>query len=278
VREIGSIFDAILQAPRAKSMRNAWFGWLTLCALAATSGCRTPSPDWSGTWKLNPSKSNFRGPVFTISISADAEYRYDDGRSSFTLRCDGKYRPIGKNRTQSCATTSPTALDLTRKENGVKINAYHWELSSGGKVLTSTATAFRPSGAVITAQVVASRISGSKGFAGQWRNTGYVQQHADRILRVDSRALHIGYPNAGQYVDAPLDGVDAAMHGPNAPQGVTYAVRPAGPRKFFILTKRNGKVINQEFLELSNDGRVVTDSWWPPSQPNDKGRLVYEKN
>jgi hypothetical protein len=33
--------------------------------------CRAPSPDWNGAWKLNPSKSSFQGPIFTISISAD---------------------------------------------------------------------------------------------------------------------------------------------------------------------------------------------------------------
>ena len=71
-------------------MRNAWFSCVIFCALAATSACRKPSPDWNGTWKLNPSKGNFQGPIFTISISADGEYRYDDGRSSFTFAAMGR--------------------------------------------------------------------------------------------------------------------------------------------------------------------------------------------
>jgi hypothetical protein len=163
-------------------MRSAWFSWVVFCALTATLGCRAPSPDWSGTWKLDPSKS-YQGPLVTISISADGEYRYDDGGSSFTFRCDGKDRPIGKNRTQACVKGSATTLDLTRKENGAKMNAYHWELSADGKVLTAIVTAFRPSGPVTTSQVVASRVSGSSGIAGQWRDTSYLQRHADMILR-----------------------------------------------------------------------------------------------
>jgi hypothetical protein len=257
-------------------MRNAWFGRVIFCALAATLGCGAPSPDWNGTWKMNLSKSSFQGPIFTISIPADGEYRYDDGVSSFTIRCDGKDRPIGTNRTQACVKSSATVLDLTRKENGVKTNAYHWELSAGGKVLTSTATAFRPGGPIITAQIVASRVSGSDDFAGQWRDPGYLQQHADMTLRLDSQALHIGYPSADQYMDAPLDGADAAVRGPY-PGGVTYAARLAGQRKVLILMKRVGKVLNQESLELSDDGRVITDSWWNPDQPAGKGTLVYEK-
>jgi hypothetical protein len=258
-------------------MRRARFGWIVFCALVATSGCRAPSPDWNGAWKLNPSKSNFQGPLFTTSISTDGEYRYDDGRSSFNFRCDGKDRPIGKNRTQACVKSSAKVLDLTQKENGVKTTANHWELSAGGEVLTLRATAFRPNGPFVTIQVVASRISGSNDFAGQWRDTSYLQRHADMTLRLDSQALHIGYPSAGQYIDAPLDGVDAAMQGPHAPQGTTYAVRLAGRREFLTLTKHNGKAILQGSLRLSGDGKVIAVSWWSPGQPTGKGTLVYEK-
>jgi hypothetical protein len=168
-------------------MRNACSGWVIFCALAATLGCRAPSPDWNGTWKLNPSKSNFQGPILTISISVDGEYRYDDGNASFVFRCDGKDRPIPKNRTLACVKSSATVLDLTQKEDGVKTNAYHWELSADGKVLTATATEFRPSGPVVKGRAVTSRLSGSNDFAGQWQDTSYLQRHADMTLRLDVR-------------------------------------------------------------------------------------------
>ncbi len=258
-------------------MRRAWFSWAFFCASAATLGCRATSPDWNGTWKLNPSKSDYRRLVVTISISTDGEYRYDDGRSSFTFRCDGNDQSIAKNRTQTCVEGSATTLDLTQKENGAKTSAYHWELSADGKILTATATAFRQSGPVTTSQVVASRISGSNGFAGQWRDTSYLQRHADMILRLDSQTLHLSYPSAGQYVDAPFDGVDTAVQGPHAPEGITYSVRLAGRREIHTLTKRNGKALTQGSLELSDDGRVITDSWWNPARPTDKGVFVYEK-
>ena len=258
-------------------MRNAWFSCFILCALAATSSCRTPSPDWNGTWKMNPSKGNFQGSIFTISISPDGEYRADNGTSSFTFRCDEKERPIGNNRTEACVKSSDTVLDRTRKENGAKTNAYHWELSADGKVLTTTATAFRPTGPVITGQIVASRVSGSNGFAGQWRDPSYLQQHADTTLSLDTRTLHIGYPSAGEYTDAPLDGVDAAVRGPHVPEGLTDAVQLVRRREISILAKRNGKVVEQISLELSTDGRVITYSWWNPDRPTDRGRFVYER-
>ena len=258
-------------------MRNAWFSWVIFFALAAASGCRTPSPDWNGSWKMNPSKGNFQGLIFTISISADGEYRYDNGYSSFTFRCDGKDRPTRENRTQACVKSSPTVLDLTQKENGVKTRVAHWELSGDGTVFTSTGTAFRPTGPVVTGKVVASRVSGSNGFAGQWRDPSYLQQHSDMTLSLDTQTLHIGYPSAGQYIDAPFDGVDAAVRGPDVPEGLTDAVRLVRRREISILAKRNGKVVTQESLELSGDGRVITYSWWNPDRPTDKGTLVYER-
>jgi hypothetical protein len=259
-------------------MRNARFGWVVFYALAATLvGCRSSS-DWSGTWKLNPTKSNFQGTIFTISTSADGEYRFDDGVSGFTFRCDGKDRPIGENRTRACVKSSFTTLDLTTKnENGIKTRVSHWEISGDGTILTSRATEFRSGGPVITSQVVASRISGSNDFAGQWRDPSYLQRHADLTLKLDSQMLHISYPSAGQYVDAPLDGIDTAVRGPHAPDGVTYSVSLAGWRAISILTKHNGKPLTQSSFELSDDGRVMTESWWPQGHPSDKSTLVYER-
>lgn len=183
---------------------------------------------------------------------------------------------MGNNRTRACVKISDTILDMTRKENGVKTNAYRWELSSDRNILTSTVTEFRPSGPVITGQLVASRISGSNDFGGQWRDTSFLQRHADMTLRLDSQMLHIDYPGATQYIDAPLNGIDAPVNGPH-PEGITYSVRLAGRRELLTLTKRNGKVVIQGSLELSADGRVITDSWWNPGRPTDKGAFVYEK-
>ena len=227
-------------------MMKVWFGSVIFCALAAILGCRAPSPDWNGTWQLNLSESSFQGPIFTISISADGEYRYDDGNSSFVLRCDGKDRPIGNNRTQVCVKRSATVFDITHKENGERTSANNWELSVDGKLFTSTATAFRPSGPVITSHTISSRLSGpSNSFTGQWRDMSYLQRHADMTVRLDSETLHLSYPSAGQYIDAPFDGVEAAVLGPHAPEGTTYTIRPVGKRKIFTLTKRNGKPLTQ---------------------------------
>jgi len=258
-----------------KAMKNGWLWIVIVCALFVTQGCRAPSADWNGTWKLSHTKSNYQGKVLTISISADSEYRFDE-TSSHTIRCDGKDQPIGNSRTLICIKSGVTALDITLKENGVKTRATHDELSTDGKMFTTTVTEFRPSGPVVTSRTIFSRLSGANGFAGQWLDTIYLQQHADMTLRLDNQVLHIDYPSAGQHIDAPLNGAEAAVRGSYA-DGTTFATRVAGRRELLTLTKRNGKVLSQGSLKLSNDGRTVTDSWWNPDRPDDKGMLVYEK-
>jgi hypothetical protein len=253
------------------------FLWISFWASVAALGCQTPSPDWNGRWKLNPKESSYQGQVLTILISGDGEYRFDEGNWSSAFFCDGKDRPIGNNRRRACVKSGVTALDITLKENGVKMRATHDELSTDRKFFTTTVTEFRPDGPVITSQIVFSRLSGSDDFAGQWRDTIYLQQHAEMTLRLDDRVLHIDYPSSDQHIDAPLDGADAAVRGSHTPEGTTYAVRPVGNREFLVVTKRNGKAFTQGTLELGNDGRTITDTWWNSDRPAVKGTLVYEK-
>ena len=277
LRRILSIEDfEALNWAKGKAMRNERLGWIVvICALFLTQGCRTPSLDWTGKWKLNPTQSNYPGRILTISISADNEYSFDE-KSNHTIRCDGKNQPIGNNRTLICVKLGTTALEITLKENGVKTRATHDELSSDGKVFTTTVTEFRPNGPV-TSQIVFSRLTGADGFAGKWLDTIYLQQHADMTLRLDNQTLHIDYPGADQHIDAPVDGVEAAVRGSYA-DGTTFSARVAGRREFLTMTKRNGKVLSQGSLQLSNDGRIITDSWWSPDRPDYKGTLVYDKD
>jgi hypothetical protein len=279
---VGCTVSAILARSGLTSAMNWKSAPTVLAAIVASalvSACNAqlPSPDWNGSWKLNPSKSSFRGPILTISISADGEYRYDDGSLTFAFRCDGKDRPTTKDRTRACVKSTTTVLDLTQKENGVKTSVSHWELSADGNVFKATKTVFRADGPVVLGQLVASRVSGSNDFDGQWRDTSFLQRHSDMTLRLEAQTLHINYPNAEQHIDAPLNGVDVAVGGAHAPEGTTYTPRVAGSREIDYLTKHNGTVVEQGSLKLSSDGRAVVDSWWNPDRPNDKGSLVYEK-
>lgn len=258
-------------------MRLKELGWVLNCLLFVTLGCRSSFIQWNGKWRLNPLKSSFQGPVFTITVSADGEYQWHDGTSSYAFRCDGKFRPIEKNGLQACVKTSPTMLRLLRRENGTDTKSYLWELSEGGRIFTSTASTNYPTRTVVTGQLIASRLSGSLGFAGLWRNTTYLQQHAILMLKLDDHVLHVDYPSAGQHIDAPLDGVDTPVQGSRVLDGSTCSVRHVGSREFDTVTRRYGKVTTEVIMKLGGDGETITESWRNSDQPNDKGILVYDK-
>jgi hypothetical protein len=267
------ILVCTLEEGRVRKLR---FDWVCCAFVVATAGCQVSSRGWNGMWKLDLGKSSYPGQILTISNPAEGEYRFDES-SSHTIHCDGKDHTLGNNRTLVCVRNGVTTLDISLKENGAKTRATHDELSSDGKAFTTTVTEFRPGGPTITSQIVFSRLSGSDGFAGRWRDISYLQQHAEMALRLEKQTLHIDYPNAGQHIDAPLDGSDAPILGPGTLTGATYAVRLAGHHKFVATAKRNGKLFTQGSLELSNDGRTITDSWWNPDRPDIKGVLLYEK-
>jgi hypothetical protein len=168
-------------------------------------------------------------------------------------------------------------IDTTTKENGVKVSTGHLELSADGKMLTSDRTSVLPDGSVKSRKSVYSRTSGSMGFAGGWKDTRHFESRPQLLLSLDQQRLHISFSEGGQYIDLPLDGSDAPMHGPGVPQGLTMAVKSHGPREFLTEKKVGNNIVNQGFLRLSMNGRTLVEEYWRPSQPEQKARLVYDK-
>lgn len=251
----------------------AYAGFVWMSAL----GCFASPPVWNGTWKLNQSKSNIPGPSFSITLLPTGEYRSDNGTYNYNFRCDGKEYITRLSHTISCVQTSVSEMDTTSKEDGKKVGTAHWELSDDGKTLTVKGTATGADGAFKATERVYLRTSGSSGFAGGWRDTKRLESRPQLVLALNERSLHIAFSENGQYMDPPLDGTDAPCHGPSVPQNLTIAIKPNGPREFLTLRKLDGKVVNQGFLRLSVDGRTLVEEYWPPSRPDEKATLVYER-
>ena len=258
-------------------MRNFWLSGVALCRLFGAQGCRAPSPDWNGTWKVNIAKSSFQSPLLTITVSPNDEYHLTEGNSTHDLRCNGKDQPVGKSRTVVCVKQGDTVLNITQMEGGIKTLTTRDELSTDRKTFTITTTEFRSNGPVTTSRMMLSRLSGSDGFGGQWRDTSYLQQHAEMNLRLDKQALNIDYPDAGQSIDAPLNGVDVPVGGPRAVTGSTIAVRLIGKRDLVLITKLHGQVFSQSSLKLSGDRKSLIYSSSKPDQSVHENMLVYER-
>jgi hypothetical protein len=204
-------------------MRKSCLGWtFTGLIWMAALGRSRALPVWNGAWKLNGSKSSIAGPNFSITISPEGAYHYDNGTFRYGFRCDGKEYPTTPSRVISCSQTSTFVIDTTSKENGANVATAHWELSADGKMLTVRGTSIQSDGPVKPGEVIYSRTAASTGFAGGWSNTKCLKSRPQLLLASSEGSLHIGFSDGGQYRDAP-------MHGPGVPQGLTMAINPHGP-------------------------------------------------
>ena len=236
------------------------------------------SNDWSGTWKLDPAKSQIYGPTLRISRSPDGVYHNSGriGRANFD--CDGNGHSVSESLTISCAQKNGGTLEISGFNGGSKVSTAHWELSNHENALTIQGTMFQPDGSAKSTENHFTRTSGSTGFVGGWRNAEPFEGLAS-ILQTSVRdnAFHLSYPGREIHVDAFFDGTSAAIHTPLFPSGATIALSQRGPRAFSLTTKLNGQVVYVENWQISADGRSLTQSSWFSSSPKEKYVLDYEK-
>lgn len=241
------------------------------------SGCGPPSV-WSGNWKLDQSRSSEPGPAFTISIPSLGEYRYSIERSGYNFRCDGKDYPATSGYTFSCLQKSPSEFESITKRNGTTLATADWDLSPDNRKLTIRSKTADPKAPVKSSQNVYDRLTGTTGFAGDWRNPKILETRP-QVLYLSRRweSLHFAYPEARQYTNAPLDGSDAVIHGPLMSDDFTMSLKPNGPQEFLQTYKQKGEILREGTLRIADDLHTLTIESWHPENPSQKTVLVFTK-
>lgn len=249
--------------------------------VAATACGGLPSPDWNGTWQLNPAKSDLPGPTIIISITPDGVYNTANPGGDVSFRCDGNETALGTGIgsgpfTFYCTQKSSSDIELTIFRNGSKSHTQRLELSPDEKVLRIKT--FQADGSVKSKESTYTRTSGSTGFAGGWRNENpFETTPSIWQISVDSHGLHWSLPKQNQHGDAVLDGSDAVLHSPDSKKETSIALKGRSPREIDVTKKRNGEVVSVGYWRISADGRSLTSSYWAPASPNQKALLVYDK-
>lgn len=251
---------------------------LSVAILIPLAGCFGPPSPWNGTWRLDQSKSSIPGPSFTLSTPSAGEYRFAIDDIAYNFRCDGKDYPIPANGRISCMQTSAAALDTTMKRSGSTQSISAWEVSSDGKFLTIKWNAKLENGSTRAVEKVYERLTGTNGFAGDWRDTKRLESRPQFLItRRQWQSMYLSYPQARQFTNAPLDGSDAAIQSPATAPGFTMSVKANGPREFLTTYKHSGQIYRQGTLQLADDGQTLLDSTWRPENPSEKTVLTYVK-
>jgi hypothetical protein len=265
-------FSDCIAAAATRTVRGVCVGLI----LIPTVSCHGASPDWNGTWKLNPAKGDIPGPSIVVSISPDGTWHNSSrGGASLDYRCDGKDYQANHILTVNCRQVNSSDAKLTGFKNGAKLFVAHWELSPDGKALSVKSTSFHTDGTVQEREKRYTRTSGSVGFAGGWKNVNPLEEAPSiQKISLQGHTLHRYLPENDRHLDVTLDGTDAAL---GEPAGATFALEERSPRELSSKMKQYGKVVSIGNWQISADGRSLTESYWVPSSPNEKVVLVYEK-
>lgn len=245
-------------------------------ALLCAPVLRAQSP-FAGTWKSDAPQAS---GTITYSRSPDGREHYSNNRNSeYEFAIDGKEYPTDRPAsTVIWNKAGDSAWDCTEKIRKRVIRKIRLALSSDGQTLTTTYTWFNPGDRTAPGSTIFIRLSGGPGLEGKWK----------MIKRIEEPdILTIAFPVPGQmymYIDpidntwaGPPDGTFMAVQSPMSPSGMTTAYRIASPRKMTFEVKSADKTTSLGTMEVSEDGKRLTRTTWPPGKEDEKRILILVK-
>ncbi len=216
---------------------------------------------FAGTWKLNPAKSKLSDQM-KVEAAGPNKYTFIfSGDNSETIVADGADQPGIFGTTFAVTVLSPNQWKVVRKAGGrVTISAI-WDLSADGKTLTDNFTGYRADGSTSNLLYKYSRAeAGGSGFAGTWESTSEQvnSSYEMQIETFDNSGLSFINPAQKTTKSIKFDGNDYAAEGPNLPAGYATSGRRLGNRAVELTDKINGKVLDTQQVEVSEDGKTLT--------------------
>jgi hypothetical protein len=123
------------------------------------------------------------------------------------------------------------------------------------------------------------RVSGTGGLAGAWRNTK-VQATNDSMTIATSAGggFQISNPRMKETTAGKTDGAPSALKGPDVPPGAAAAYKADGPRKWSYSMTLGGKTYSKGTMSVSADGRTLTQTEWVPGKESEASVSVYARS
>jgi hypothetical protein len=249
---------------------------LAMMLAATTPHTRAKSP-WDGTWKLDRSKSHLTGQTVTLSRTSNGKWRYNDGTITYEFALDGKPVKTFADETMAATAEGDHAMNLVFKSKASEAHM-HLVLSADGKTITDQSTGTRPDGSKTEETGAMERVGKGSGFAGTWKSTKTESSSGESfVLAVNGDRIKWDWPAYKRSVDGNMDGSAIPFTGAAATPGMTFAVRKLSSTKLSYTVRGDGKTLGEGTLELSADGKMLTDTGWTPAKPNEKTTAVYTK-
>jgi hypothetical protein len=251
--------------------------WLVVVCLSAGTVWAANDP-FVGKWKLDPAKSQLSDEMKVGAAGAN-KYTFDFGAGQTeTIAVDGTDQPGIFGTTLSVTAEGPDTWKVVRKKDGRTMVTGIWKLSEDGKQLADTFTANQADGSTRRLDYVYTRAEGGSGFVGTWQSTSEKVNSAYEIQIEPYEADGLSFVNPAQKStkNIKFDGKDYPVEGPNVPAGSASSARRVNERTFELTDKVEGKVVDTQQVQVSDDSRTLTMTVQPVSQskPN---VLVFDR-
>lgn len=235
-------------------------------------------PPYAGSWKLNPARSDFGEMTVTYEELGDGQMKVTSDGQSYTFRADGNEYPTPWGSSAAWASPAENTWTITNRVDGKIVGRATLVIGSDGGTLNVDATSIDASGQESHNTAVYQRVSGGPGLPGKWK-TENLEIGSPGTLSINSNGsdgLTLTFVEEKGTCRATFDGEDHPATGPVWPSGWTCALAKTGATGFQVTWKKDGKVMYEDALTLSDDGKTLTDVGTTPGT-GEKVKAVYER-
>ncbi len=249
---------------------------LLLVVAIATTRLHAMNGSFVGKWKLNPEKSTMHDQMKVTPAGAN-RYAFDFGGGPEFIVANGTDQPGLEGSTLAVTAEAPRVWRVVRKQNGrMQISAI-WTLSADGNSLRDDFTGYPSNGSSFTIHYIYTPIGGASGFAAVWDSTSEKPGRVEiEVQPYERDGLSFINQTEHSTKNMNFDGKDHPVKDANAPAGAMSSARRVNAGTLEFTEKRNGKVADQQHIQLSPDGKTLTMTIQPASvrKPN---VLVFER-
>jgi hypothetical protein len=244
-------------------------------ALAVTSILTAAELNFSGTWKLNLSKSQLGGPVYTFEKKPSGVWHYNGGGFDADFDLAGKEYTMPSGLGVAGKELSPTSWELTFRMNSKVVSKSRLTLNKDSLMWVTDIT--NPDGKSVQQINTDSRLSGGPGFVGKWKSGDIKGASTSlQITMEGANGIAIKVPEFQQVTRGSFDGKDNPVMQAGQANKFTSAFSKTGSNAFKITTKLNGKVFSEDVFTISPDGKILTDES-TATATNEKTKSVYDR-
>jgi hypothetical protein len=250
---------------------------LLILFLAAATGAWAGDAPYLGTWKQNPAKNDYAEVTLTFEDLADGQTKMIADGQAVTFKADGKDYPTPWGDVTSWKVVDKNTWQSTSKVNGKVTSVSTMTLGADGKTLKVDSKSNRANGETSKSTAEYQRVSGTSGFAGKWKARNVNTALMTLVLAANGPdGVTLTVVEEKGTCSARFDGKDHPAKGPSWPTGWTCAIAKNGATGLDVTWKKDGRVMYQDSMSVSADGKVMTDVSNAPAA-SEKVKVVFDR-